>query len=88
MAEKENKEIKINIAKKTKNWYNICNKTKENKTPWERMQNMKDFWKEPEEKKINKKKIIIATIIAIIITILVNKLALPTDILNLLFNKS
>lgn len=37
---------------------------------------MKDFWKEPEEKKINKKKIIIATIIAIIITILVAIIAI------------
>lgn len=38
IREKENKEIKINIAKKTKNWYNICNRTKENIMPWERMQ--------------------------------------------------
>ena len=37
---------------------------------------MKDFWKEPEEKKINKKKIIIAKIIAIIITILVAIIAI------------
>lgn len=31
---------------------------------------MKDFWKEPEEKKINKKKIIISILIIILIVII------------------